>query len=266
MVGWPEPAAGDSSREGSHVQGEFACRRRSTHASLGSLAARLGGSWPQSWDWLSCFRRRRRRRVASLPPCSEILVDLPYALDFASDQGGVVDRDGVGTGFTYVDPPTNGAGYIPENLFVDTAAGLLRAETTAGLSLQDVNSGDNALAVGIDAPSQVTRIEATLDNPLWTGGNEQAGLWFGNDEDNYIKLVVVSTNTGPRIQLRIEQGSIKQHRGHNYNRGPRPRRQIGDAEHDRRSRHHHRRGVLPDRRRAAGRGGRLPGAAAVLLL
>ena len=142
-------------------------------------------------------------------PCSEILVDLPYVLDFASDHGKVSDRDGVGTGFTYVDPPTNGTGYIPDNLFADTATGELRVATTAGLSLQDVNTLDNALAVGIDAPSQVTRIEATLDDPSGgTGGNEQAGVWFGNDEDNYIKLVVVSTNIGTRVELRIEQGSI----------------------------------------------------------
>ena len=59
-------------------------------------------------------------------PCSEILVDLPYALDFDSDHGKIADRDGVGTGFTYVDPPTNGAGYLPANLFLTPARGSSR--------------------------------------------------------------------------------------------------------------------------------------------
>jgi glucose/arabinose dehydrogenase/N-acetylneuraminic acid mutarotase len=146
-------------------------------------------------------------------PCSEILVDLPYTLDFASDHGKVADRDGVGTGFTYVDPPTNGTGYIPDNLFADNPAGLLRVTTTAGLNLQDVNSLDNALAVGIDAPSQVTRVEATVDDPpAGTGQNQQAGVWFGNDEDNFVKLVAVSRTisgtVGTQIEYRLEEGSV----------------------------------------------------------
>ena len=33
--------------------------------------------------------------------------------------------------------------------------------TTAGLAIRDTDSLDNGLAVGIDAPSQVTRIETT---------------------------------------------------------------------------------------------------------
>ena len=50
--------------------------------------------------------------------CSEILVDLPNTLDFSSDHGKIVDGNGVGTGFTYVQPTTNGTGYIPANLLV----------------------------------------------------------------------------------------------------------------------------------------------------
>ena len=63
-----------------------------------------------------------------------------------------------------MDPPTNGTGYIPNNLQVDQAAGVLKVTTTAGTAFQASNTQDNALAVGIDAPSQVTRIETTLDS------------------------------------------------------------------------------------------------------
>ena len=70
--------------------------------------------------------------------------------------------------------------------------------TTPGSAFQTANSQDNALAVGIDAPSQVTRIEAILDDPPVASGSAQAGLWFGNDEDNYVKLVVIRAAAGPR--------------------------------------------------------------------
>ena len=79
-----------------------------------------------------------------------------------------------------VDPPSSGTGYIPTNLQVDQAAGVLNVTTTAGLAFKAGNSQDNALGVGVDAPSQVTRIETTLDSmPAASNNNEQAGLWFG---------------------------------------------------------------------------------------
>jgi glucose/arabinose dehydrogenase len=148
-----------------------------------------------------------RATVCAPLPCSEILVDLPYSLDFGSDEGGVQDGNGVGTGFTYLDPPSNGSGYLPANLNLDTAAGVLDVITTDGLNDGSSDSQDNALAVGIDAPSQVTRIEATVQvPPAGTGNSEQAGIWFGNDEDDYLKLVVISTPAGTRIQGQLEVG------------------------------------------------------------
>ena len=141
--------------------------------------------------------------------CSEIRVDLPYTLDFNSDHGKIQDANGAGTGFTYVDPPSNGTGYIPANLQLDSAAGVLNLTSTAGLAFQGSNSQDNALAVGVDAPSQVTRIETTIDSlPAASNHNEQAGLWFGNDEDNYLKLVVIDTPSGTRIQYLMEVGGV----------------------------------------------------------
>lgn len=138
-------------------------------------------------------------------PCSEILVDLPYELDWAADHGKILDKDEIGTGFTKVDQPSRGTGYIPGNLDVDLATGTLAVTTTNGLAFQAVDSQDNALGVGIDAPSQITRMSSTLSNPpAGTGNSEQAGLWFGNDEDNYVKLIVLSGATGTKIQYAIE--------------------------------------------------------------
>ena len=140
-------------------------------------------------------------------PCDQILVSLPYELDYIHrhDHGAILDRNGVGTGFTYIDPPSNGVGYIPENLFVDLTGGVFQITTTNGLAARTANSLDNGLAVGIDAPSQVTRISATLLNPPpGTGNWEQAGLWFGNDEENYTKLIVISSPEGLRIEQVME--------------------------------------------------------------
>jgi len=143
--------------------------------------------------------------------CSEILVDLPYTLDFLSDHGKIQDQNGVGTGFTYVDPPANGAGYIPGNLLVETSPpGVLGITTTSGRAHQDSNSLDNALGVGIDAPSQVTRLQTTLrDLPAGPGLYEQAGLWFGNDQDNYVKLIVTSQPNGVFLLYQREVGGVR---------------------------------------------------------
>jgi glucose/arabinose dehydrogenase/N-acetylneuraminic acid mutarotase len=140
--------------------------------------------------------------------CSEILVQPPYQLGFGSDHGKIRDGAGVGTGLTYVAPPKSGSGYLPGNLSMQTSGGVLRVTTTKGLFQTTANSQDNALGVGIDAPSQVTRLGATLvDPPSGTGNYEQAGLWFGNDQDNYVKLVVISTPTGTRVETLMERNA-----------------------------------------------------------
>jgi glucose/arabinose dehydrogenase/N-acetylneuraminic acid mutarotase len=134
--------------------------------------------------------------------CGDILVQLPFELDFSSDHGFLKDRNGVGTGFRYVMEPTNGTGYEPLKLTMDTNAGLLKIATTAGTMSRTVNSQMNAIGVGIDGPNQVSVLRTTVVNvPAGTGNYEQAGLWFGNDEDHYIKLTVQSSPTGDKIQI-----------------------------------------------------------------
>ena len=138
-------------------------------------------------------------------PCSDVLVAFPYQLDFGSDAGKILDGNGVGTGFTMVDPPTNGTGYLPANLAVDTAAGTLKITTTKGIAFKTTDSQDNTLGIGIDAPDHVSVLTTSIVNPpAGTGKYEQAGLWFGNNEDNYVKLVVMSTPTGTKIQHLME--------------------------------------------------------------
>jgi hypothetical protein len=138
--------------------------------------------------------------------CEDILVAAPYTLDFDSDEGAIVDMAGVGTGFTMVDPPSNGTGYIPANLDMNTGAGTLSISSTAGLAFSTADSQDNALGVGIDSADTMISTVATalLTPPAGTGASEQGGIWFGANEDNYAKVVVISTATGSKVQFLTE--------------------------------------------------------------
>jgi glucose/arabinose dehydrogenase/N-acetylneuraminic acid mutarotase len=143
-------------------------------------------------------------------------VQLPYELEWNSDQdhGKILDANGRGTGFTYVDQPTNGTGYIPQNLTVNTAgSGTLDIKATKGTALTTANKQNNALGVGIDAPNHETfTLKTTVLNPTAGAGKKgQAGLWFGSDEDNYDKLVITDTTAGLKIQHLIEtNGTVSQ--------------------------------------------------------
>lgn len=143
-------------------------------------------------------------------PCGDVRVSLPYQLTFTEGQGHYPDKNGWGTGFTWLDKPSSGTGYIPNNLDMNFFQGVLQLTTTPGIQFKTVNNQDNALGVGFAAPNQITHISTEiLDLPTGTGNYEQAGLWFGNDEDNYVKLVVISTPQGLKIHYLLElAGSI----------------------------------------------------------
>jgi N-acetylneuraminic acid mutarotase/glucose/arabinose dehydrogenase len=143
-------------------------------------------------------------------PCDQIRVDLPYSMDFTQNHGQILDKNGVGTGFTYIDWPSNSGGYKPANLNVDLNAGTLQIATTKGIASTTANNQDNALGVGVNAPSQVTRVSTVLVNPpAGTGRYEQAGLWFGNDDQNYVKHVVQSVSGGTRLEFLMEVGGVQ---------------------------------------------------------
>ncbi|NRB42193.1 MAG: PQQ-dependent sugar dehydrogenase [Pseudomonadales bacterium] len=137
--------------------------------------------------------------------CSEIRVDLPFKLDFNIDSGGLLDQYGEGTGFTYILPSTEANAYQPANITLDTNAGVLRLDSTAGILHLANNDQVNAIGVGFPGPNQITQISTQINQPVpGTGKYEQAGLWFGYDEDNYVKLVYISTPSGQQIQFAHE--------------------------------------------------------------
>jgi hypothetical protein len=159
--------------------------------------------------------------------CAEVPVSLPFALTFAGETNGLDDKNGVGTGFTMVDPPsarlsadnpvtfTNVPGYEPGRLTMTN--GQLIVSATKGIQFRDpaasseTNSQINALGVGFDYNgTEPLRMETTIVNPafnLSAGNNsQQAGLWFGLNENNYAKLVLIkSSTTGAKVQLSVER-------------------------------------------------------------
>ncbi len=162
-------------------------------------------------------------------PCADVPVVLPYALTFDGSEGGLKDNNSVDTGFTMVDPPSarlaadgpvsNPAvpGYEPSSFAVDAANDVLTIASNkgiqyaqpsgAGLTSSETNSQINALGVGFNASSPV-RIETMLLNPPTfpgKGDSQQAGLWFGLDEDNYVKVAYVNQGNGnAKVQLAVE--------------------------------------------------------------
>ena len=155
--------------------------------------------------------------------CNEIAVSLPYSLTFDSSEGNLADKNGVGTGFTMVDPPSvplvtpsnpQLPGYEPSNLNV--VNGALTLTTTKGIQYvkpstsSETNSQVNALGVGVDASSKL-RVETTLTDLNFPNTNQfqQAGLWFGLDEDNYAKLIVLNQGNGQAsVQLAREENAV----------------------------------------------------------
>lgn len=167
----------------------------------------------------------------STEPCSTVRVDTPYVLTFNSPGSGLD-----GTGFTMVDAPSardnvdqapapvtptipDVPGYEPGLLAVD-AAGNLEITATKGIAYRNpagsagTNSQLNTLGVGLVGGTDGYELATTVVDPSFPGstnGSQQGGLWFGLDEDNYVKLAVVRTGaTTNKVQLVKEVGALAQ--------------------------------------------------------
>ncbi|NJC26656.1 PKD domain-containing protein [Neolewinella antarctica] len=157
-------------------------------------------------------------------PCSEITKLLPFSLVFDGTEGGLTDRFNMGTGFTMaVAPSFNEYPAVPSNASVpgfessllSVTSGNLELFTTKGTAALSpattpgTNNQVNMLGAGFQAPGSVFELRTELDQPQFelNAGNDsqEGGLWYGLDEDNYVKLVVEkSTENSQRIRLTVE--------------------------------------------------------------
>ncbi len=142
--------------------------------------------------------------LCGLTPCESIRVTLPYRLDFDQTAGGLDDGRGQGTGFTYLMESSQG-GYLPGLIDLNTQTERLTLTTTQGLNFRATNSQDNALGVGFSGANQVAEVRTRLvDPPSGSGNYEQAGLWFGYNEDHYVKLVYLSHGNTQEVEMLYE--------------------------------------------------------------
>ncbi len=151
------------------------------------------------------------------PPCSPISTltcdrlkaQLPLELTFDGTEGGIAN-----TGFTMVDNPSARLvsddpvfsneipGFEPSKISIDNNHLIITA--TKGIAFQNnarstnTNSQINALGVGIDV-NETTHFDiiTTIDQPYADASNnfEQAGIWLGLNEDNFIKFAARNNNT-----------------------------------------------------------------------
>ncbi|MGE3141212.1 MAG: PQQ-dependent sugar dehydrogenase, partial [Thermoleophilia bacterium] len=161
--------------------------------------------------------RRSRRLVRALGIAGAALAvsaspalaappDIGLSFDAAAP-GTVADKDGQGTGFTGVQANTAGSQLVASA--IDLAGGDLTLTTTPGDATQ--NTQQNALQVTFDGSSSYA-VTATLDGPLnFAQNNQSAGIFIGNDQNNYVKLVARKAAAGPGLQLGREvNGTFKQ--------------------------------------------------------
>ena len=136
---------------------------------------------------------------------------LPVTFDFNRSKPGLVDRDGTGIGFTYVQPNRTGDEYQPRLIDEKVGAGILRLYTTgtanAGSNFEGDNTLVNALATTFAASSKPWVISTRILGPLTeiTQPEEEGGILFGPDEDNYVKLVVSASGGKTGLQFFDEQ-------------------------------------------------------------
>jgi hypothetical protein len=132
-------------------------------------------------------------------------------LDFSSAITDTVeDKDLEGTGFTSIQTNKNSDQYNPTRINLDTTAGTLALTATQGSSAGATNTLKNALQVGINATQTFTVSTRLKGSPTnLTTSSQQGGLFFGSNQDNYVKLVVVNGGTsGLKIQLYKEEKGV----------------------------------------------------------
>jgi hypothetical protein len=135
---------------------------------------------------------------------------LPFLLDFSSDRGEIADKDGQGTGFTRVQANTAGTQYQPSLIDLDTTAGTLAitSQSDGGSNTGSMNNLDNALETQFDGSTIGFTITARIIGPLsyMNATFDQGGIYFGPDQDNFVKLIPEFGNSGNVLQFRDELG------------------------------------------------------------
>ncbi len=141
---------------------------------------------------------------------------LPFSLGFNQNVADTVfDKDGQGTGLTRLQANKFGTEYQQNLVDLDVNLGVLKLTTTgtssAGSNAGTDNTQTNALETQFAGTTSGFIITARiLGNGSGVGLNylndnyEQAGIYFGPDQDNFIKVVAIKGDTGQVLQFKDE--------------------------------------------------------------
>jgi hypothetical protein len=134
-----------------------------------------------------------------------IIQTTPFALEFDKYGGIIKDKDSQATGFTWVAPNTFANEYQKGLIDLRTGAGILKL-ISSGDNYESSNNLANALQTQFNATSEF-RISVTLRGPLNTinVNGQGAGVLWGIDQSNFVRLAVVKTAQGEGIQFIDEQ-------------------------------------------------------------
>ena len=116
-----------------------------------------------------------------------------------------------GTGFTGAQVATNGPRLDTSRISVGAAGGFMTILTSPGTAVGAANSQVNALQVGFDSTSPF-RIWGRIVEPFNSttpAAGHYGGIFFGPDQNNYLRLTIVGTaGGGQQIQLGFEQAGV----------------------------------------------------------
>jgi hypothetical protein len=129
-------------------------------------------------------------------------------------QGSLTDDDGQTIGFTSTqlnknDGYTSTASYQKSLLDINPTASTLKVTSTAGINSND-NNLVNGLQTKFDGRAGKAVINAKLLGSLsyLNAGAEQAGVMFGYDQNNYVKLVARNLNGGVGVEFLFENNGV----------------------------------------------------------
>jgi glucose/arabinose dehydrogenase len=143
--------------------------------------------------------------VAPVPSSSSVKLDFS-----AAKAGTILDGAGKGTGFRSVQVNTAGNQYKPGQIALDTSVGVLRLTSDAGTFTGATNTQSNALEMPFDASRYRSLITARLVAPFnqINSGFDQAALYFGPDQDNYVKVEVENRSGVPNLTMFYEAKNV----------------------------------------------------------
>ncbi|MDQ3858089.1 MAG: choice-of-anchor D domain-containing protein, partial [Actinomycetota bacterium] len=127
----------------------------------------------------------------------------------------LADKDGEGTGFPMTQPnkldiATGSSSYKASALdLLTTGAGTLTVTSAPGSNAATDNTLVNGLQLPFDGTTGKYSAGGRILGPLTAidAGAEQAGVMFGPDQDNYVKLVAINQSGAPAIQFFAEQNA-----------------------------------------------------------